>query len=156
MATAQPWSPTAIAAVNRQLCYTEAELQQKLKQIIPRKPSSVEIEIYDSAAQRSFLPLAVYSANELLPQAVGSLVGKMGQASVQRTNSRAGSQTKNLELVLAITSVMNESRSWIAKVIAAAMLSGLNEGYRNISFGTNPGGSYVGATSGAVVLWMQA
>ena len=155
MATAQPWNQfeCSIATVNRHPCRTESELQAKLRQVMSGKLGPVEIAIHDPAAQRVFLSLAVYSPKELLPQAVGSFVGKVRRGSTKGTELMEG--PAHLEMYLAITTIMNETQSSTARVVCAAVLSALNKGYSKVSFGTTQQVAYPGEKPGAVVIWMQ-
>ncbi len=155
MGISQPWnqSQCPLATVNRQPCYTEAELQQRLRQLLSGKLTPLEIAIYEPAAQRVFLSLVVYSPEELLPQDIGILVGNMGCGSAHRT--KPTDRPENLGLSLAITAVMNNSQNPTAVVIGAALLSGINKGYKNVSFGTNQQASCSGDNPGAVVIWIQ-
>lgn len=156
MATAQPWnqSKSPIATVNRQRFCTDPELQRKLRKVLSGKLGSLQIAIHDPTAQRVFLSLAVYSPEELLPQGVGSLVGNIGRSS---TPGRIPSEKpEHLGTSLAITKMMNETQSPTARVIGAAVLSGINKGYRKVSFGTTQQVSNPGDTPGAVIICMQA
>lgn len=155
MAIGQLWSQVKcpIATVNRFPCRTVQELQHKLRQVLAEKRGPVEIAIHDPAAQRVFLSLAIYSPEELLPQGVGSLVGNMRQkSSTQRTTM---DRPENLGMSLAITAVMNDSQSPTAMVIGSAVLSAINKGYGNISFGTTPKVFHPGESQGAVVIYIQ-
>lgn len=154
MATENPWSPSQcpIASVNGHPCYAETDLNRQLRKALSGRSASVTVDIYDPAAQRGFLSLAVYSPEELLPQAVGSLVGKMHRGAVTRGTSH---RSENLEMSLAITSLMNHSQSSTAMVVGAAVLSAINKGYHNVSFSTSQAVSHPEVTSGAVVIRMR-
>lgn len=155
MAIGQPWNQFTgpIATINRDICCTEPELRQKLRKVLSGKMGPVEIAIHDPLAQRVFLSLAVYSPEELLPQGVGSVVGNMRQGSNRRT---AMDKPENLGMSLAITTVMNDSHSPIARVLCAAVLSALSKGYNNVSFGTTQPASHRGEQPGSVLIWMRA
>lgn len=155
MAIEQSWSPIKcpVATVNRQPCRTEADLQQKLRQVLAEKRGSVEIAIHEPVAQRVFLSLAVFSPEELLPQDVGSVVGNMSRGST--TGTARLERPSNLGMSLAITAITRDSQSQTAVVLGAALLSAMNKGYDNVSFGTSHSVSQHGEKPGAVLIWMQ-
>ncbi len=155
MAIAKPWQQFQgpIATVNSQPCFCEAELQATLRKVLSRKLGAVNVAIHDPAAQRIFLSLAVYTPEELLPQAVESFVGNIRRGSPRGTELMEG--PANLGMSLAITAIMNESQSQTVRVVCAAVLFAINKGYSKVSVGTTQQVCHPGETPGAVVILMQ-
>lgn len=141
--------PCPVATVNRQRCSNIKELQQKLKTVLSRKLSPIEIAIHDQNAQRVLLPLAVYSPEELLPPDMRNLVEEMGR------DATCQNQAVNWGISLAITKITGDSPNQTATVLGAAVNSAINKGYRSISFGTAQDASLHSQAPGAVLIRMK-
>jgi len=155
MGIAQFWNSSAntIATVNSRPCHSEIELQRILRQVLSERRSPIEIAIHEPAAQRAFLPLAMYSPEELLPQGVGNLVGDIRRAP--QSKSAMQKTTQGLGISLAISNAMDAPQSRATTVIGAAVISAINKGYGTVSFGTNARLSTRSNQSGAVLILMS-
>ena len=150
MGIVQCWKKSRhpIARVNNTPCRTEKDLQHSLKKVFCKKQILVEIEIYELAAQRILLPLAVYSPRDLLPPKVGELVNNISREAP----SGKVLMGHDLAISLATANIMQTSTNQLVRVTCAAIHSALGQGYGTISFGTTQTSSSQSESSGAVLI----